>query len=81
MKLKLKCKMAGKDIRDVNGLPLACKDCSGEIEVEVDESGKVLHVQLLLRNMRTLPRRPFASFDCPSTLSDPRKSDLVEVVK
>jgi len=82
--IKLKCKMAGKDVRDVNGLPLACRDCMGIIEVETDESGKVLHVHLTIKNMRTLPRRPFANFDCPALLEDPRdvlREGLVEVVK
>jgi len=82
--IKLKCKMAEEDVRDVNGLPLACKDCTGVIEVETDESGKVLHVHLTIKNMRTLPRKPFAKIDCPALLEDPReglKKGLVEVVR
>jgi len=79
MKTVLKCEKAGKTVKDLSGNELACRYCNGLITVE-DIGGK-LKVHLSIGNMFSLPRIPHAMFNCPATLPDPRKSNLVEVVK
>jgi len=82
----LKCKMAGKDIKDIYGFTLACKFCEGIIYFDPNTFAKKLKPIapkcdfIRYRWKPTLPYRPIAEFDCPVTLSDPRESELVEVI-
>jgi len=73
--LKLRCKMAGKDVRALDGQPLACRQCTGIIEIGDN------YVRLKIRTKLSLPRIPYALFNCPATLADPTKSDKVEIIE
>ena len=82
---KLKCKMAGKRITAVIDpeCELACSRCSGIITVETKEVNGIVikRVRLDVKTYATLPRIPLADFNCPATIPDPTKSDIVEVIE
>jgi len=74
--MKLKCKKAGQSVVDSTGQPLACSACNGEITVV---GGRIALSPI--GGMLSLPRIPLANFNCPATISNPRESELVEVVE
>jgi len=67
----LRCKYQGKPVKDLMGQPLACRWCKG-IEFE----GNYIKVKVE-GFLGSLPRIPWAMFNCPATLPDPRKSNLI----
>lgn len=72
---KYRCKMAGRDVRDINGNILACLKCAGIIVK--DKFG--LRLEKPVGDMLSPPRKPIAPFNCP--LGDPnalRDKNLVE---
>lgn len=83
----LKCRMAGKDVKDIYGFTLACKFCEGIIYFDENTFAKKLKPIapkcdfVRYRWRPAVPYKPIANFDCPVVLADPRKSDLVEVIE
>ena len=82
--IKLKCKKC-KNIASSEKLVnigIACESaCIGIIELIVDESGRVVRKRIELRGVAPLPAPGLTTFTCPISLSNPAKSELVEVIE
>ena len=78
--LKLKCKVAGKHVKTLDGLPVICEHCEGIIIVQI-ANDRVVGKRLKSKMFGRVPRIPYAMFNCPATILDPRKSELVEVIE
>ena len=78
--IKLKCKIAGKQVKTLDNLPVICPHCDGIIEVQIVDD-KIVSKRLKSKMFGRVPRIPYAMFNCPATILDPRKSELVEVIK
>ena len=77
--IKLKCKMAGKRVRTLDNLPVICEHCEGIIIVQIVDD-RIVSKRLKCNMFGRVPRIPYTMFNCPATILDPRKSDLVEVI-
>jgi len=79
-KIKLKC-LKCKNVKSeeiLTPIEIACNYCSGEIELIVDDSGKIIKKSLKLYKSVPIPTKGITIFTCPITLPDPRKSNLVQ---
>ena len=75
--VKLKCKMAGKSVKTLDGLPVACEFCDGIIILQI-VNDKIINKTLKVSMFGRLPQIPYAMFNCPVTLKDPRNSSIIE---
>lgn len=73
--IRLACSKAGQKVKTMtDNSDAACGSCSGIIII--DEISQ--YFEESVKGMFSLPRKPITSFNCPMTLADPRKSELVE---
>jgi len=74
---KLRCKMAGQNVKSVHGFELACSVCGGILI----KDGNKWYFEKAFPRFRSVPTIALCGFNCPMVEADPERSDLVEELR